>query len=366
MGEPLKNMYNKEFVDDLLVRLTEFIPDIDKKLFRNQVFTNEWDNMELKQRMRHITITLNRHMSGNFKKDADIIVKLSNILMKETKELSFGYMFLPDYIEVYGQDHFDISVDALHEITKFMSCEFAVRPFIVKDQNRMLDIMFEWSESDNYAVRRCSTEGCRPRLPWAIALPKLKSDPSPILPILEGLKDDDSETVRRSVANNLNDISKDNPELVIDIAKRWLGESEQRDKLVKHACRTLLKAGNSEVMQLFGFENPDNIKLLKLKNDTTVKIGDNLNFSFVLSNPTKNDAKIRLEYGIYFRLANGNLSRKVFKISEKVYKKQSESVINSKHSFRVITTKKFYPGEHKISIIVNGIESAFANFNLTN
>ncbi len=366
MGEPFKNMYNKEFVDDLLIRLTEFIPDINKELFRNQVFTNEWDNMELKQRMRHITITLNKHMFDDFERDAEVIVKLSNSLLTESTALSFGYMFLPDYIEVYGQDNFDISVDALHEITKFMSCEFAVRPFIVKNQKKMLDIMFKWSKSDNYAVRRCSTEGCRPRLPWAIALPKLKSDPSPILPILEGLKDDDSETVRRSVANNLNDISKDNPELVIDIAKRWLGKSEQRDKLVKHACRTLLKAGNSEVMQLFGFGNPDNIKLLNMKSTTTVKIGDNLNFSFVLSNCSDDDTKIRLEYGIYFRLANGNLSRKVFKISEKVYKRQSESVVNSKHSFRIITTKKFYPGEHKISIIVNGIESAFANFNITN
>jgi 3-methyladenine DNA glycosylase AlkC len=128
-------------------------------------------------------------------------------------------LFFPDFVETYGLEHWDRSVAALEKFTRMSTSEFAVRPFLKRNQPRMMAQMAAWSKHESEHVRRLASEGCRPRLPWADALPALKRDPAPIWPILEQLKADPSEYVRRSVANNLNDISKDHPEQVLAIAQ---------------------------------------------------------------------------------------------------------------------------------------------------
>jgi 3-methyladenine DNA glycosylase AlkC len=226
--------------------------------------------------------------------------------------------------------------------------------------------MLTWSKHKHWAVRRLSSEGCRPRLPWHVALPNLKENPTPIIPILENLKNDTSEIVRKSVANNLNDIAKDSPETVINLAKKWQGESKNTDWVIKHGCRTLLKQGNAEVMKIFGFDTT--IKNISIQNfqilTPKVKIGKSLEFDFELLNNNKKKAKIRLEYGIYYQKANGTLSKKVYKISEKEYAGNSITQITRKQSFRVITTRVFHLGLHQISIIINGNELEKYDFEL--
>jgi 3-methyladenine DNA glycosylase AlkC len=220
----------------------------------------------------------------------------------------------------------------------------------------------DWAEDKDAKVRRLASEGCRPRLPWAMALPKFKKDPSPILPILEKLKDDASEDVRRSVANNLNDISKDNPDLTLEICEKWSGQSENTDKIVKHACRTLLKAGNKRALAIFGYSDPSSIGVDNLSLDKkNLKIGDDLTFSFDITVATK--SKVRLEYAVYFVKAKGKISKKVFKISEKDYGPGTYS-ISRKQAFQEQTTRKHYPGTHRIAIIVNGEEKARTSFEL--
>lgn len=154
---------------------------------------------------------------------------------------------------------------------------------------------------------------------WAMALPNLKENPAPIIPILENLKNDPSRFVRLSVANNLNDIAKDNPETVIDLVKKWRGESKEVDWIIKHGCRTLLKQGNPEMMELFGFDSViENISIDNFQIPTPkVKVGDSLEFSFKLLNHNDKKVRIRLEYAIYYQKANGTLTKKVHKISEK-------------------------------------------------
>lgn len=224
--------------------------------------------------------------------------------------------------------------------------------------------MFLWSKHSNKWVRRLASEGSRPRLPWAMALPSLKDDPDPILPILKNLRNDSSETVRRSVANNLNDISKDNPEIVIDIARKWFGLSKDTDALVKHACRTLLKRGDSQTLKLFGFGN-DKISLGNFKITTPeVRIGEALLFSFSIQNKDDKHNLVRLEYGLYYKKKNGELSRKVFKISERSIEPGKKYEIEKKQSFKRITTRKFYVGTHRVSIIINGRESETKEFRL--
>lgn len=365
MAEPLKNIYNQHFFDKFTKALKHTFSDFDKNLFLDIIYDNEWKNRELKQRMRHISTTLKEFLPTDYKSSIKTILKLINHLKENQFGLSFEYMFISDFVEQYGLDEYSISVKALEEITQFTSCEFAVRPFIIKYPKKMMEQMFIWSQHKHHGVRRFSTEGCRPRLPWAMALPELKVNPKTIIPILENLKNDNSEFVRKSVANNLNDISKDNPETVINLVKKWQGESKNTDWIIKHGCRTLLKQGNSEVMALFGFGSVKNIKIINFKITTLkMKIGQNLEFNFKLMNNSNQNTKIRLEYGLYYQKANGSLSKKVYKISEKEYAKNTTTHIKRKQSFRIITTRKFHLGLHQLSIIINGNEFEKLDFKL--
>ncbi|MDG1393889.1 MAG: DNA alkylation repair protein [Flavobacteriaceae bacterium] len=366
MAELFKNIYNQKFFDSFIDIVQQIKPDFDKKAFLNCINDNEWENRELKQRMRHISIVLKNHLSENFSKNVDIILMLISQLEKNgIREDSIEFMFLPDFIELYGLENYDTSIKAFERITQFTSCEFAVRPFIIKYEAEMVKQINIWSKHKHPMVRRLATEGARPRLPWAMAIPSLKNNPTPIISILERLKNDKSESVRRSVANNLNDISKDNPNTVIKLVKSWQGKTTETDWLIKHACRTLLKQGNLEVLKLFGFGAIDKIKIDKFKILTPkVKIGSFLEFAFELKNTNNLASKIRLEYGLYYQKANGTLSKKVFKISEKQYSENSTTRINRKQSFKIITTRKFHIGQHQLSIITNGKEFDKIDFEL--
>ncbi len=279
--------------------------------------------------------------------------------------LEYGWI-LDNYVEQYGLDDYETSVKAIEKITQFTSCEFVTHPFILKYPDKMMKQMLAWSKHEHWGVRRLASEGCRPRLPWAIALPNLKEDPAPILPILENLKNDPARFVRLSVANNLNDIAKDNPQMVIDLAKKWKGESVEVDWIIKHGCRTLLKQGSPEVMELFGFGSiVKNVSIEDFQISTPkVEVGSSLEFSFNLLNGNTEKAKIRLEYGIYYQKANGGLAKKVHKISEKEYAGNSTTQITRKHSFRVVTTRKFHLGLHQVAVIINGNEFEKHDFTL--
>ncbi len=366
MAELFKNIYNQEFFNEFTKAIQQVISKFDKSSFLNHIFDDQWASRELKQRMRHISIVLKNHFSKDYNENVNAILKIVRQLQNDgCKEDSIEYMFLPDFIELYGLENYSISIKAFEQITQFTSCEFAVRPFIIKYQEKMIKQMDVWSKHKHHTVRRLATEGCRPRLPWAMAIPSLKNNPTPIIPILKNLKNDASESVRRSVANNLNDISKDNPNTVINLVKEWQGKTIETDWLIKHACRTLLKQGNEEVMKLFGFGNVDFININNFRILTTkVKIGAFLEFLFELKNKSSSASKIRLEYGLYYQKANGSLSKKVYKISEREYLGNSIITINRKQSFRIITTRKFHLGLHQISIIINGKELDKIDFEL--
>ena len=368
MAELFKNIYNKKFINEYCSILTKCVDDFDTISFTKTIFTSKWEQLELKERMRHITYALNSHIKGGFKNQVNVLLKsIAEMKSIGRKETSIEFMFLPDFIEVYGINDIKTSIYAMEKITQFTSCEFAVRPFIIKYPELMIPQMKKWSKHTEATVRRLATEGCRPRLPWAMAIPFLKENPKPILPILEHLKNDISESVRRSVANNLNDISKDNPKIVLYLAKKWNGQSVEIDWLVKHACRTLLKQGSSEVMQLFGFGSVNQIAIQNFQvNTPTVKIGDALEFEFDLKNKAKQSLKLRLEYGLYYQKANRTLAKKVFKISEKEYSENSNTKITRKQSFKIITTRKFHLGKHQVSIIINGQEFSSLDFELIN
>lgn len=338
--------------------ISEVYPGFDSEEFVNLVCDEKWPDRELKEKMRHTTLSLHQFLPKNFSKAVEI---LKAIIPKVT---GFEAIVLPDYIEVYGMEYWDISMPALGELTKCGSSEFAIRPFLNKNLEGAMKFMNKWADDKDFKVRRFASEGCRPRLPWGMGVPALKKDPTLILPILEKLKNDPEEFVRKSVANNLNDISKDHPELVLDICERWIDSSKNTDRIVKHACRTLLKQGNIRAMLLFGFANPDKMQIENLKfSNLAPKIGDEIYFSFDFKLETEKRQKVRMEYIVHFVKSSGKTSPKVFQMKE-VDMKPGIHSISKKHSFKNLSTRKHFVGEHKFEIVINGEVKAHATIQL--
>lgn len=358
MAELLKNNYNLEFVERLGRIVTQSYKSFNHKGFVASVIDKNWEARELKDRMRHITICLGLYLPDDYKKSINILNEVA------PQFGGFEGMLFPDFIEVFGQDkkNWTTSLKALEEFTKYSSSEFAVRPFILKDPERVMKLMLKWSKSKNYHVRRLASEGCRSRLPWAMALPPFKKDPALILPILENLKEDKEDYVYRSVANNLNDISKDNPAVVLKICKKWKKiNTETVNWTVKHALRTLLKKGDKQALELFGYKGLSLKPSLKLKRKS-VQIGDDIHFS--LDFDLKKSSKVRVEYVIHYLKGNGTHTKKVFKWTEKDMPKGSHT-LNKKQSFRLISTRRFHIGQHFLSVQVNGKEYEELSFKLT-
>lgn len=365
MTELFKDVYNEKFYQKLSSFLSQTLEPFNANDFMQQIFTDEFSKLELKQRMSHTAQVMHNFLSSDYSSAVSTIIALIKTMREAgEKEKSIEYMFIPEYISMYGMEDVETSIVAMENITQFTSCEFAVRPFIIRYEDRMIDQLISWSTHGNNSVRRLASEGSRPRLPWAMALPAFKKDPSPLLKILENLQNDPCEIVRRSVANNINDISKDNPQVAIEIAKSWLSINKQTDALVKHACRTLLKQSEPQVLELFGFDS----RHFELSGFTVVtpevQMGDSLEFTFSIKLTSAQPQLLRLEYAIYYMKSNGKLSRKVFKISERTIDNQLPYEFSRKQSFKAITTRKYYQGLHEVSVLVNGLESHCLPFQL--
>ena len=345
MMEPLKNMFQEETMRKFAYTLHSYDEDFQVERFLKLVFDEEWETLELKARCRKISISLGKCLPSNYQMAIDI-------LEKAVSGYSFA-IFFPDFVEVVGLDDWDISIKVLERNTQYWSSEFAVRAFILKDEKRMMKQMLVWTTHESEHVRRLASEGCRPMLPWGQSIPQFKKDPSPILPILEALKKDDALYVRKSVANNLNDISKTHPQLVIDLMKTWIGKDERTDWIIKHGCRSLLKKGNLEIMQLFGYQaiNQVHIKEFHLEKDT-IAIGEELVFMFDIV--SDQDIKIRIEYGIDYIKANGKTNQKIFKLSEVSLKAGKQLSYVRKQSFKDTSVRKHYTGKHTLTLIING------------
>jgi len=355
MAEPLKNMYSKNYLNKFADVFTKEYPEFNKKRFLNSVFDKEWEHRELKQRMRHIAVCLNKELPDDYNAAIEV--------MKRTVVNFRGFlsMVFPDYVEVYGLNNYKASIAALELFTQYGSSEFAIRHFIVRYPEKIMPQILKWAKHKNHHVRRLASEGSRPRLPWAIGLSEFKKNPAKVLKVLEILKDDSSEYVRKSVANNLNDISKDNPEIVLNIAKKWYGKNSETDWILKHGMRGLLKKGNSEALKLFGFATAKGLSINILKIDPNkVKLGEKIIFSFNMT--SEKTQKVRIEYTIDFLTYSGKISKKIFKISEGLYEKNRTYEFKKSHSFKDLTVRKHFKGEHTLAIVINGENLSYKKF----
>ncbi|MCY7784960.1 MULTISPECIES: DNA alkylation repair protein [unclassified Bacillus (in: firmicutes)] len=343
----LKEIYNEKLLSRLIHHVKASYPDFNQDRFEEHLLKEEWPGLALKERMRRITVSLYETLPKHFGEAVAILRDAA----PHFKGLS-GILF-PDYVEQYGLAHWDESIHALEYFTQYSTSEFAVRPFLLLDQDKMIAQLLAWSEHENEHVRRLASEGSRPRLPWGKSIPALKSDPSPVLPILENLMQDESLYVRKSVANNLNDISKTHSHLLRKVADQWYGTHPYSDWIIKHAYRTLLKKGDKQALALFGYENADSIQIHDLTcQPSRIAIGESIAFSFSVR--SDRDQKVRIEYAIDFVKARGQRHQKIFKITETTIRKNETKSYTKNHSFKDLTTRKHYKGTHTLSVIING------------
>ncbi len=249
-------------------------------------------------------------------------------------------------------------------MTKRFSSEFAVRPFLIHHEAVSLNIFRKWAVDNNRHVRRLASEGSRPRLPWGIRLHKFVDDPAPLMPLLEALKDDPEEYVRRSVANNLNDVAKDHPVTVVGVANSWVeGAPKPRMKLLKHACRTLIKNGDAGALAVFGYHAAKHADADIQITTPAVQYGEHLEFSIAIKG-LKPGGNLMVDYIVHFMKANGTSSPKVFKWMDKQAVTASSLHATRRHTIKPITTRKYYPGTHRLELLVNGVSLGTAEFEL--
>lgn len=354
MAEPLKNMYNAAFFAQMTAAFQQVYAPFETEAFLEHLYNEAWDSLPLKARVRQIALCLRQFLPSEYREAIEVLKQAAPLLT----QYSFEVIFFPEFVEVYGLDDWDVSLAALEIFTQYSSAEFAVRPFIMKDTPRMMAQMQTWARHPNHHVRRLASEGCRPRLPWAMALPMFKKDPAPILPILDALKDDESEYVRRSVANNLNDIAKDHPDTVIEALRRWSADTRPHVQWITHrALRTLVKAGHTQALDLLGFGNQASVEITKIMLSTDiVTVGQSLTFALDITSNSDQAQDLLIDYVVYFMKANGTQAPKAFKLTKKPLRPGETLHIEKTHSFKVITTRTYHPGAHALAFKINGQE----------
>lgn len=374
MPEPFKNLFSPALINalaDHLLRAAEGRHPFQREAFVRMACTG-LGQLEMKDRSRQITRALTRYLPQDFAAACAILLAalhpeedapLSRHVMDERGVRGWAIMPMADFVADNGLHNFDLAMSALAQMTKRFSAEFAVRPFIIHDLERAQAHLRVWARDCNVHVRRLASEGSRPRLPWGIRIASLVDNPRPLLPVLEMLRDDSSEYVRKSVANHLNDIAKDHPHLVTQIAEQWLEDAPPyRVRLMRHACRTLIKQGHEDVLRLFGYSPVVLADLHFTLSASVINIGATVELQMVVS--VEHKQALLVDYIVHFCLSSGRTGKKVYKWKMFQLDAGETATLRKRHSFSPVTTRVFYPGLHKIELQVNGRVVAERSFEL--
>ena len=287
--------------------------------------------------------------------------------LPDCEDVTDGWLQWPigQFIADHGLPHFEISMKTMTALTKRFSSEFAVRPFVDQYPKETFAYLRKLTADKDPHVRRWCSEGIRPRLPWGKVLRDLVEDPAPIWPILEALKDDDSLYVRRSVANNLNDIAKDHPDLVIKRCKAWSKNSNpQRDWLIKHALRTLIKAGDTRALALVGYKKPKAISTKLQLSPKKIALGQSVAMQATISSKAPRAQALMIDYVVHYVRQRNQTSEKVFKWKTLTLESGQSLVLDKKHPMRTTTIRALYPGAHRVELQINGQRLASGRFEL--
>ena len=352
------NAFKHMISENLVTKMASAIAGVDATFDKSRFLlaAKELGPLELKQRVILLREKLKSTLHEDFSKALETLLKSLN-----SKQLK-GFDLWPytEFIQTYGVHDPKASLQALYELTSLFTSEFAVRPFLKNHSKMTLAFLEKCTQDANVHVRRWASEGTRPRLPWGEKLHSHIENPELGIRLLEKLKYDDELYVRKSVANHLNDISKDNPDTVLDLLNQWLKNAPAThqvkiDWIIRHSLRSLIKAGHPKALKLIGADTKSKVSLMGFKlNGQHFKVKDALEFEFHLQSNAKKVQKIIVDYAIHFVMANGKHSRKVFKLKTANIVGGEKLLIKKRHPIRPITTRKYFSGLHKIDIQVNG------------
>jgi 3-methyladenine DNA glycosylase AlkC len=287
-----------------------------------------------------------------------------------TPGLSLGsFIYLPHtvYVAEFGLEHFELSMQAQHTLTQRFTAEFSIRPFLQKHPEATLERLAEWTADPSEHVRRLVSEGTRPRLPWASRLPAFQRDPAPVLALLERLKDDPSLYVRRSVANNLNDIGKDHPDVLAATATAWLRDATTpaRRWIVQHALRSAVKRGEPGALAALGFGASADVVIDQASiTPPSAVVGGTLAVAFDVTNNTAQAQRVLVDFAVHYVKANGQSRAKVFKLKTLDLAAHETQRVGKTISLAEMTTRKHYPGLHRVDAILNGGARSLGSFEL--
>lgn len=375
MAEAFKNLINTTLVQQAAERLQQVAPEFDGPRFA-RLASDGLDCLEMKARALHICEALQTTLPTDFNQSAGILEAAlappeSGESMAQLHGLTEGlrgWILWPvgEYIARAGLAHPVRALQTLHALTQRFTAEFAIRPFIERHPELSFATLARWVADDSAYVRRLVSEGSRPRLPWGQQLKTLIKDPSPTLPLLLALQDDPSPYVRRSVANHLNDIAKDHPKVIARWLKLHLPQaSDERRSLLKHASRTLIKAGDASVLKAWGlganFVGEATLKLAPAR----VHLGGQIHLSLTLQSSGKRDQSLVIDYAIHHVKGDGSTSPKVFKGWVLQLPAGGTKELVKAHSMREITTRRYYAGRHKVAFHINGQVVAESSFMLS-
>jgi 3-methyladenine DNA glycosylase AlkC len=352
--QALKHLFGAEILKRIAHAISAHHSTFDRKHFLQLMPL--LSPLEMKPRVRFLRDELKKQLPEDYTKAVRILVQSA----KSGKLDGFDLWPLTEFIQTYGLDHLDLSLQALKELTKVFTSEWAVRPFIKRHPRQTLRYLLQCAQNNDVHVRRWASEGTRPRLPWGERLQDFVRDPSPTLPILEKLKFDEELYVRKSVANHLNDIAKDHPDLVVKILTKWKKQAGSKHSakiewIIRRALRTLIKDGNSGALQLIGVSKKTDIQFIGFKiRQEKIKLGERIDFEFQIHSSSKKSQKLVVDYIVHFVRANQSTSPKVFKLKTVELPARGKISFAKSHHLKKVTTREYYPGLHYLEIQING------------
>lgn len=359
MAETLKSKYGTEVPKKIANMVSATWTNFDQRKFLSLALRN-YDSLELMPRARQIAAALGETLPKDFNKAAKILIGSLGPKLSTTGSWGMApFIYLPHvfYVSSFGLECFEGSMELQYEITQRFSAEFSLRYFIERYPEKSLKKLKLWCKDPSVHVRRLVSEGTRTRLPWAPRLKCFQDDPSPIFPLLKSLRDDPELYVRRSVANNLNDIGKDNPDLLYKTIEKWRTESwKHADWITRHALRSAVKRAEPGALKLLGIEGKPKVKIQQLRlSSEVIKIGDKLEITFDLVSTKKNKQLLEVDLAVHFVKASGLTTAKIFKLKNLTLSPSARESLRKSISFAKMTTRKLYPGVHKLELKINGV-----------
>lgn len=373
MAEALKNQFGADVPQAIARMVLAVLPSFNGQGFVREALQG-YDALALMARGTKIAQALRAHLPPDYVQALAILMdSLDQPHGRDRSQSLASFIYLPHtmFVSAYGLAHFEESMRALHALTQRFTGEFAIRPFLVQHPEATLRQLRTWATDPSVHVRRLVSEGSRPRLPWAGRLRLFQADPTPVLALLELLKDDPELYVRRSVANNLNDIGKDHPDLLTRTAQAWLQDATpQRSWIVGHALRSAVKRGEDGALEVLGFGRAALVGVGRASiSPTVVAVGGRVQIAFeVTGRPDTADAtpqRVLVDFQVHYVKANGQTRAKVFKLKTLELAPGQTTALSKTLSLAQMTTRQHYPGLHKVDVILNGQAQPLGEFELT-